>query len=231
MDTSEFDKFADEYYAGVAQTTAFSGHDPEYFARYKIEALQRRWRKGGWPPPKTILDFGAGIGASIPYLAEAWPEARLMGLDVSDKSLALARQRYGQVAEFLHYDGSDIPVADGSMDLIFSACVFHHIDPVEHVGILEGLRRKLAPGGKLAIFEHNPVNPVTQYIVASCVFDENAVLVAAGELARRHRKAGFRRIERQFIGFFPGALKSLRPLEPLLGAVPLGAQYFTLAHA
>ena len=99
--------------------------------------------------------------------------------------------------------------ADGSVDLIFSACVFHHIDAGEHVGLFRRLRQTLSPDGALVIFEHNPINPVTQHIVATCEFDEHAVLIPAGVLKRRLQEAGFARVEIAYTGFFPGSLAAL----------------------
>jgi hypothetical protein len=83
----------------------------------------------------------------------------------------------------------------------------------------------------MATFEHNPVNPVTRHIVATCPFDENAHLIAAPELRRRQARAGFSAVEVRYTGFFPGALAALRPLERLMTALPLGAQYYTFARA
>ena len=124
-----------------------------------------------------------------------------------------------------------MPLADASQDLIFSACVFHHIDAAEHTRLFAELKRLLRPGGRLVIFEHNPVNPVTRYIVATCPFDENAVLIPAPTLANRQKAAGFARVETRYTGFFPGPLRALRPLEPAMSALPVGAQYYTVARA
>jgi trans-aconitate methyltransferase len=179
-----------------------------------------------------VLDFGCGIGNSAPHLHEAFPNARITGVDVSKKSLSVARARFPDAAEFLAYDPKRAPPGPPEgYDLIFSACVFHHIEADEHVGIFRRLRERLAPGGAMAIFEHNPVNPVSRYIVATCPFDENAVLIPAAELARRQREAGFGRVDVTYTGFFPGPLKALRPLEPAMGKLPVGAQYYTLARA
>ncbi len=109
--------------------------------------------------------------------------------------------------------------------------MFHHIEAAEHVPLLRSLRRLLRPGGVLAIFEHNPVNPVTRYIVATCPFDENAVLIPAPTFVARQREAGFSRVSATYTGFFPGQLRALRPLERFMGPLPVGAQYYTLAHA
>jgi SAM-dependent methyltransferase len=231
MDVAEFDKFADEYLASHARNLRISGEEPAFFARYKIEALRRRWDALGRAEPAAVLDFGAGIGNSLPHLKAAFPQARLVGLDLSERSLAVAAQRFPDVAELVRYDGGTPPLPPASFDLIFSACVFHHIPYTEHGRILAELRTLLKPGGALAIFEHNPVNPVTRYIVATCPFDENAVLIPAPAFARRQREAGFSKVSTAYTGFFPGPLKALRPLERFMTGVPFGAQYYTFAHA
>lgn len=231
MKASEFDKFADEYLATHQQNIAITGEDPDYFARYKVDTVAARLRSLGCPAPSRVLDFGCGIGNSAPHLRAAFPSAEIVGLDVSERSLAVARQRFADVAEFRRYEGgADIPLEPG-FDLVFSACVFHHIDADQHVALFAGLKRTLAPGGVLSIFEHNPWNPVSRYIVATCPFDEEAVLIAAPEFARRQRAAGFTDVDVRYTGFFPGPLKALRPLEQAMTWLPLGAQYYTLARA
>jgi SAM-dependent methyltransferase len=230
LKVAEFDKFAEEYLATHKTNLAVTGEEPDYFARYKIVEIARRLR-GMSLTPQTVLDFGCGIGNSAPHLRQAFPQAAITGVDVSEKSLSVARARFPDDCEFQAYDpGSAPPGPSQGYDLIFSACVFHHIDAAEHVSIFSRLRERLAPGGVLAIFEHNPVNPVSRYIVATCPFDENAVLIPAGEFASRQRAAGFSRVDVTYTGFFPGALRSLRPLEPLMAKLPLGAQYYTLAR-
>jgi SAM-dependent methyltransferase len=230
LDAAEFDKFADEYLTTHQGNIAISGETPDYFARYKIEIVRRRWSRQGLAEPRAILDFGAGVGNSLPHLATHFPAAAITALDVSARSLALAAARFPGAASFVRHDGGLLPVADGAFDLILSACVFHHIPPDEHVGLLSQLRRALAPGGRLFIFEHNPVNPVTRYIVSTCPFDEGAVLIPSGLLRNRQRQAGFTRVARAYAAFFPAALKALRPLERLMTSIPLGAQYYTEAE-
>ncbi len=230
MDVAEFDKFADEYLATHARNLRISGEDPEYFARYKIDELRRSWTARRLMEPQAILDFGSGIGASLPHLAERFPSAAITALEVSPRSLAIAAGRFPGLAQFVGYDGADIPLPEASYDLIFSSCVFHHIPAEEHVGLLSRLRALLRPGGRLAIFEHNPINPVTRYIVATCEFDENAVLIPAPVFKARQRLAGFSHVRAAFTGFFPGALRAFRPLERYMSVLPIGAQYYTLAH-
>ena len=72
------------------------------------------------------------------------------------------------------------------------------------------------------IFEHNPVNPVTRYIVATCEFDENAVLRSRqASLKAREAAAGFSGIPSGLYRLFSGRLAvALRGLEPYLSALP-----------
>lgn len=230
MSAPEFDQYAEGYLKAHADNTRLTGEEPDYFARYKIDEVARRLRGLGEPLPKRVVDFGTGIGNSLPHLRATFPDADIVGLDVSEKSLAVAAHRYPDAARLVPYDGERIPLAEGEWDLVFSSCVFHHIDADRHIEIFAGLRRLLAPEGRLVVFEHNPINPVTRYIVATCPFDENAVLISAPEFKRRQRAAGFSRVDVRFTGFFPGPLAALRPMEPLLGFMPIGAQYYSWAR-
>ena len=230
MRHAEFDKFADEYLASHAANVRISGEDPVYFARYKIVELRRMWTQRRLVEPATILDFGSGIGASLTHLAVAFPGASLTAFDVSARSLAIAEGRFPNIATFVH--GDDLAIfPKASFDLVFTSCVFHHIDEKQHVDLFHQLHGLLRPNGAVVVFEHNPVNPITCYIVATCPFDENAVLIPSALLTSRQREAGFKCIETRYTGFFPHALARLRWLEPYLSALPMGAQYYTTAHA
>jgi SAM-dependent methyltransferase len=194
--------------------------------------VRRRWDKEKRAEPGAILDFGTGIGGSLPFLARQFPGAAITALDVSQRSLEIAERRNPGVANFVLHDGSeDFPLSRGTFDFIFTSCVFHHIPPTEHVGLFSQLRRLLKPNGVMITFEHNPINPVTRYIVATCPFDENAILLPARSLVQRQRHAGFANISVTYTGFFPGSLRALRPLERFMTGVPIGAQYYTFAHA
>lgn len=230
MMESEFDKFADEYYQQLKAGIALSGEGPEYFSEYKIIDVKREYgRRGGRSMAPEILDFGAGTGASIPYVNRHFPEARLTCLDPSRRSLAVAEQRFGSMARYIHFDGERIPFPDGSFDIAFAMCVFHHIDAANHVALMRELRRVLRPGGLLFIFEHNPWNPLTVRIVNNCPFDENAVLIRGSGLRRELQQAGFPAPGTHYRIFFPHFLRALRPLERYLTRLPLGGQYYSVA--
>lgn len=226
MQRSEFDKFAHEYARLHRANIAVSGEDPEYFAAYKIRDLKTLCTTLKMGRVERILDFGAGVGSSVEHVRNHFPEASLACVDVSVESLRIAAGRCAGEAAFVAFDGQQLPFADSSFDAVFSACVFHHIDQSLQVGLLTELHRVLRPGGVIAIFEHNPLNPLTLRAVRTCPFDENAVLLRAGTLREKLADAGFRNSIVRYRIFFPHALRHLRPLEPWLTWLPLGAQYY-----
>lgn len=178
--------------------------------------------------PTRILDFGAGVGTSIPHWREAFPQTMLTCLDVSQRSLAIANARHPDMADYCIFDGNRLPFASGSFDVAFAACVFHHIETEHHPSLLSELHRILCKGWQLFVFEHNPLNPLnplTQHAVNTCPFDANAKLILAHAMRERVRNAGFAQVSLAYRIFFPGALSMLRPLERMLTRLPLGAQY------
>ncbi len=228
MEEAEFDKVASQYRSMHAANIKITGEDPEYFAEYKVIDIANELAQR--VPRPRILDFGAGIGYSVPFFRRHLPESRVTCLDVSRKSLEIGAELHGEQAEFTYYDGVAIPFETATFDVALASCVFHHIDHAEHVAQLREIRRVLKPDGMLCVFEHNPLNPLTRHAVNTCPFDENAVLIGAPTMRRRVREAGFGDARVKYRIFFPHFLRTLRPLEPKLTWLPLGAQYYVLAR-
>lgn len=229
MSQAEFDAYVDEYEAQHAASVKLSGEDPDFFAAYKAAEAARVMAAAGIAPAR-IMDFGAGRGNCIAHLQRAFPAAALTALDVSARSLTHCEARAIRPIEAVCYDGRTLPFESGSFDLVFTACVFHHIPEADHVRLLGEIRRTLGPEGRFVLFEHNPWNPLTRHAVATCPFDKNAVLISAPEMRRRFRAAGFTDVALRWTLFFPAILASLRPLERGLGWLPLGAQYMLVAR-
>jgi ubiquinone/menaquinone biosynthesis C-methylase UbiE len=229
MKGAEFDKFADAYQRMHCENIRWSGEEPEFFAEQKVRETVR-CLSGRLLANTRVLDFGAGTGVSVPHFNQYLEDCCVTCLDVSKKSLEVGRRRHSDQADFVHFDGQTIPFPEKHFDLVFSACVFHHIDPDDHLGVLSEIRRVLRPGSSLIVFEHNPFNPLTVHAVNTCPFDANAVLVRAKELKARVLAAGFSSAVQRYCVFFPRPLRRLRPLEPYLTWLPLGAQYYVVAE-
>jgi hypothetical protein len=87
----------------------------------------------------------------------------------------------------------------------------------------------VAPGGVVALFENNPLNPGVHLVMARIEFDRDAVKVPSWEASRRLRVAGLQPVKTGYLFYFPRRFRALRPLEQRLERLPLGAQYGIIA--
>lgn len=212
---TDFDKHARSYEAVHAGNLGPSGETPAYFARYKQRVVERILGRGFALP---LLDFGCGIGALTALLARSF--CRVDGYDPSRESLELAQAR-APSARF--FDRADA-LPSGHYGAVVLANVLHHVAPAERPQLLRSVAALLASGGTLIVFEHNRLNPVTRRVVSACPFDDGAQLLHPAELKRLLREAALADVALDYIVFFPRALRLLRPLEPWLARLPLGAQ-------
>jgi 2-polyprenyl-3-methyl-5-hydroxy-6-metoxy-1,4-benzoquinol methylase len=211
----EFDRYAGHYDAMHRENIAASGEAPDYFARYKRQVLIRVL---GTAFAEPLLDFGCGIGNLTSVLAESFPDVH--GYDPSSKSVQIATKR-SRGATF-HVDLAVLPRSH--FGGIVLANVLHHVPRRDRPKLLDDVVELLAPGGRLVVFEHNPLNPLTRRVVAACPFDEGVELLWPWEATRLLAMAGLRDVRRNFIVFFPRFLAPLRGLEPHLRLCPFGAQ-------
>ncbi len=218
----DFDEYADRYEGLLKEQLGFFSKDRGYFSEYKVALAAAHMPI----PPATILDFGCGIGLSLPYLKQHFPNAQLFATDLSEKSLAHVRKHFADVSVLL--DGE----VDGkSFDMIFVSGVFHHVPVEQRERVAKRLATLLSGRGELFVFEHNPFNPVTRHMVSTCPFDDDAVLISLKDMKRLLGDAA----ELQLTGsgyclFFPQAMQRLRSFEKRLRKIPLGGQYFIVGR-
>lgn len=101
-----------------------------------------------------ILDAGCGTGVSTEYLVHLNPQASVVGIDLSTRALAVAKERCQRSGanrvEFHHLSLFDVEQLPGEFDLINCVGVLHHTsDPIRGI---QALAKKLAPGGLMHIF-------------------------------------------------------------------------------
>jgi ubiquinone/menaquinone biosynthesis C-methylase UbiE len=105
-------------------------------------------RRYGLGPDIHILDAGCGTGEISSRLAEMFPQARVLGVDILDHHLDLARRRFASLAPrltFEHQSIFELSAADATYDLTVCRHVIQSVPRVDRV--LAELRRVTRPGG------------------------------------------------------------------------------------
>jgi SAM-dependent methyltransferase len=227
MSRAEFDGFAGSYDRDLERGLALTGETKDYFARRRLVAV-RRALAGLGVVPRRVLDYGCGTGTAGPLLREVLGAETVVGVDPSEASLERARAEHPDPA--ISFLGLDRHVPDGSFDLGFVNGVFHHIPTASRAAAARDLCGSVRRGGVIALWENNPWNPGTRWVMRRVAFDRDAVMLSPREAARLLTQAGLAvvRVEHHF--FFPRLLRWLRVGDPWLRSVPFGGQYLVLAR-
>jgi len=121
-----------------AQARAIWPQEAEFFRRYKM------------PERARILDAGCGTGEIASRLAELYPRAAVLGVDIIDSHLELARSRYSRLAprlSFEHQSVFELQAPDRTFDLTVCRHVLHSVPHADRV--IAELARVTKPGGYL----------------------------------------------------------------------------------
>jgi SAM-dependent methyltransferase len=216
----EFDRHAETYRSEVDQAAGVSveGLAGEK-ARLILDVLSGAL---GSPDRLRVLDIGCGIGLVEQELEQK--VADLWATDMSEKSVEIAKAR-APATRFIHSGGETLPFDSGSFDAVFTICVIHHVPPAARATFIGEMLRVLRSGGVAIIFEHNPLNPMTRFIVSRCAFDDDAILLRCRESERLLTDAGATVAGRRYVGFSPIRHAVVERMERSLGWLPAGAQY------
>lgn len=103
---------------------------------------------------ERVLDLGSGGGIDVLLSARrVGPTGRAYGLDMTDEMLELARRNAVEAGannvEFIKGTMEDIPLPDGSIDVIISNCVVNL--SVDKAAVFAQMQRVLRPGGRIGI--------------------------------------------------------------------------------
>ncbi len=223
----EFDQYAANYDQALAQGISVSGENKDFFAQGRVAWLAQCLQKI-CVTPSAVMDFGCGTGQATPYLLENLKAQKVLGVDVSEGLLSVARRDHAssriQFSPLKEYTPS------AQMDLVFCNGVFHHIPLAERSAAVDYVFRSLRPGGIFALWENNPWNPGTRYVMSRIPFDRDAITLSPPTARHLVRAAGFEILSTNFLFLFPRALSWLRWIEPLIAPAPAGAQYQVLAR-
>lgn len=224
---AEFDEHAESYDTDLSRALSVSGEDKDYFARGRIQWLSKylwEWQNS----PGCIMDFGCGTGSATPHLLDLLKAKSIIGIDISSKSLDVAKRIHS--SEQVGFMLLDQYHPTGQVDLVVSNGAFHHIPLDKRASAVNYIWRSLRPGGLLALWENNPLNPGTRYVMNRCVFDRDAIPLTSSETRRLLRDGDFEILRTDFLFIFPKALSWFRGIEPLVSRLPLGTQYQVLCR-
>ena len=222
-----FDDYTEEYDLALECGLFLAGDDKEYFARRRVQWLAD-CLQGLFGRPGHVMDYGCGSGSTTGFFFDLLGANFVVGVDVSAKSLELARHHHGsERAEFWMVDQYR-PRAQ--VDLVYCNGVFHHIPPGERAAALDCIWRSLRPGGIFAFWENNPWNPGTRAVMTRIPFDRDAVTLTSLEARQLLQAGGFQVVRTDFLFIFPRMLRWFRKTEPWISSLPFGAQFQVLAR-
>lgn len=77
----------------------------------------------------TLLDFGCAQGDAIPIYKEAFPNAKISGIDISDSAIETCQQRFGDIAGFISGDFTNI----SKKDVIIASHIMEHLSDDKNI--------------------------------------------------------------------------------------------------
>jgi SAM-dependent methyltransferase len=109
-------------------------------------------------PNASILEYGCGDGAFVPILRSLGAK-RVIGVDISERSIAEARTKYGNLAEFYCCNAERLTMLeDSSVDAVIGRGILHHLN---FTAALNEVSRVLRTGGSAFFVEPLYDNPAS----------------------------------------------------------------------
>jgi len=224
--TSDSFESARAYDEQLQRGLDLAGEDKEYFIDGRLAHLADRLQRAR---PQRILDFGCGVGSASARLADVFGADEVVGVDVMDSVLELARSKTSD-SRVRYAPLSELPQL-GTFDLCYVNGVYHHVSPGERASTSRLIFDAVAPAGHAAVFDNNFWSVPARMVMRRIAFDHDAQLVKPSELRSLLAAAGFSEVSPPtYLFVFPKALAPLRRLERSLTGLPVGAQCLVLAR-
>lgn len=117
---------------------------------------ERLFERYGLPPDAHIADIGCGTGEITSRLAARYPQARIVGVDILESSVAYARERYPALAARVRFEQGDafgLQLPADHCDLVVCRHLTQCVPEPEKV--LAELKRVCKPGGWLHVLSED----------------------------------------------------------------------------
>lgn len=151
--------------------TVWSGAMPEVYERFLVPALFAPYaellaQRATAEAPASVLEVAAGTGALTRALVAALPAARVTATDLNPAMVSWSARRVPE-ADWQVADALDLPVPDGSVDLV--ACQFGVMFVPDKVAAFAEAARALVPQGALlcSTWDRVETSPFPEALVAA----------------------------------------------------------------
>ncbi len=183
--------------AGIYDSV-FPPHIVEHYAQRRAGYLLRHCSGEG----QIALDVGAGTGVLAERLCDLG--LGVVALDPFPQMLGQLQQRRPDIETVVAH-GDDIPYPDDTFDLTYSVAVMHHIaEPSRVRRTLSEMVRVTRQGGRIVVWDHNPLNPYWSLLMRRVPQDTGAErLVPMPELVAGLRDAGAEIVRAERLGLMP----------------------------
>lgn len=165
--------------------------------------------------PSRILDLGCGTGSTTLLLKQAFPDAEVIGLDLSPYMLVAANHKAKQANLKIHWHhgkAEQTPFADASFDLVTASLLFHETPPSISQAVLRECFRLLKVGGEVIILDGNQKTlRHTEWLTN--IFEEPYIQVyAEGSVDAWMGAAGFASVQSQDFWWIHQISYGVKPL-------------------
>ena len=152
---------------------------------------------------RVALDFACGTGRITGLLTEELPNARVVGVDVSDSMLEVARANVPD-SEFFRIDGRNMTglFDERSVDLVTAIRFFANADPDLREAATNEVAQIVRPGGHVIVNNHRNFWSLS-YISRRARLNAAAPGCLNSEVIGPFLEKGFRVIEHHSLGVLP----------------------------
>jgi ubiquinone/menaquinone biosynthesis C-methylase UbiE len=165
--------------------------------------------------PRRIIDLGCGTGSTTLMLKQAFPQAEVVGLDLSPYMLVRAEDKAktaGLGIEWLHGNAEETKLPAASFDLVTISLLFHETPVQVTQGILQESLRLLKAGGEAIVLDGNQ-QTLRHFDWLNNIFEEPYIReFAAGNLDAWMDKAGFEAVQTDDVWLVNQVTRGIKPL-------------------